>query len=92
MQPQAPAMPPPPMGSAPGMPGVGPPPMGLFGALSALAKKGRNTPMDDMRSAIKLLESVRELDPDKTGKNVSLALSVLRNGPETLSDWNSNGA
>lgn len=86
-----PAMAPSPMGPPPMMGGMPPPPMGLFGAMSALAKKERSTPMDDMRRAMKILEQVREDDPDKTGKNVSMALSILKNGPEGVTDWDRTG-
>lgn len=83
-----------PMGPSPmGMPPPGgiPPPMGLFGAMMGLAKRERSTPMDDMKRAVKLLEDIRESDPDKTGKNVSMALSILRNGPESINEWDRKG-
>ena len=63
-----------------------PPPsmMGLFGLISGLAKQERMTPMDKMAKVVSLLEEIRELDPEKTGINVSIALSVLKNGPDGL--------
>lgn len=58
--------------------------MGLFGLISGLAKKERSLPMDDMRKAIELLESIRERDPERTGLNATMAIDILRNGPEGL--------
>lgn len=67
---------------------------GLFDKIAAMAKRGgRKTPVDNMREAIKLLEEIREKDPERTGKYVSMAISVLRGGPsslETNSDRNSS--
>lgn len=60
--------------------------MGLFGLISGLAQRERMTPMDDMKKVISLLERIREQDPERTGANVSMALSVLRNGPECLEE------
>lgn len=71
-------------GMGAGSPVIGgePPIMGLFGMLSKLAEKKRiETPMDNMKRVISLLNDIRESDPEKTGRYVPMAIDILRNGP-----------
>ncbi|HLE18480.1 MAG TPA: hypothetical protein VI728_09380 [Syntrophales bacterium] len=55
----------------------------LFAMMSSLAQKPRETPKDKVKRAIDILDEVRDMDP-KISANASMAIHLLRNGPDGL--------
>jgi hypothetical protein len=58
----------------------------MFAMMSAMAKMApRETSVEKVRRALKILDEVREEDKKLTG-NVSVAMDILTNGPELPDD------
>ena len=89
-----PALPPPPMmgGGMPGMGGApsmmgGGMPDGMGGILASLASSVRpQSAGDKVKRALEMLQDARDEDP-KQGKILSMAIHVLRNGPDGLENF-----
>lgn len=61
---------------------------GLFEMMSNLAKRPQETPTDKVKRAISILDEVRDMDP-KIGGNASMAIHILKNGPDGLEKFTS---
>lgn len=74
------------MGSPPmmGGPPMGPPP-DIISMIGAMARMPRENSQDKIKRAMKILGQVREED-EKVAPIISMAMDVLRNGPEATPD------
>ena len=64
---------------------------GLFKAMLGLAERPQETPADKVKRAIDILDEVRDMDP-KIGANVSMAMHILKNGPDGLEKFTSGSS
>lgn len=64
---------------------------GLFQAMLGLSKRPQETPTDKVKRAISILDEVRDMDP-KIGANVSMAMHILKNGPDGLEKFTSGSS
>jgi len=85
MPPPGTPVPPPPMGTMGAMPA--PMPMdGLMSSIAGLMQSMPKTSMEKVRDAVKLLKEARDDDP-KIGENLSIALGVIKHGPDVLEKY-----
>lgn len=75
---------PPPMMGAPMAPAMG----ALFSSMANLAQSMPKTSMDKVREAVRFLEEARDEDPKL--EHLSMALGVIKNGPDAIEKFTDN--